>query len=100
MKNNDIDQHREMSTDDISRYEFSKRIYSYQTRFNYPSPFTQTTKITHANNIVKHDGYSLPSVALFSADDFTPKLTFTLILKVGSARSSILFCVNFRSISL
>ena len=48
-----------MSTDDISRYEFSKRIYSYQTRFNYPSPFTQTTKITHANNIVKHDGYSI-----------------------------------------
>ena len=46
-----------MSTDDISRYEFSKRIYSYQTRFNYPSPFTQTTKITHAN-IVKHDGYN------------------------------------------
>ena len=56
MKNNDIDQHREMSTDDISRYEFSKRIYSSQTRFNYPSPFTQTTKITHAN-IGKHDAY-------------------------------------------
>ena len=59
MKNNDIDQHREMSTDDISRYEFSKRIYSSQTRFNYPSPFTQTTKITHANNTVKHDGYNV-----------------------------------------
>ena len=54
-----------MSTDDISRYEFSKRIYSYQTRFNYPSPFTQTTKITNANKLVKHGGYNKDNITLY-----------------------------------
>ena len=48
-----------MSTYDISPYVFSKHVNNSQMCFNYPSLFTQTTKITHANNIVKHDGYGV-----------------------------------------
>ena len=65
MTNNDIDQHREMSTDDISRYEFSKRIYNSQMRFNYPSTSNQTTKITNANKLVKHGGYNKDNITLY-----------------------------------
>ena len=54
MKNNDIDQHREMSTDDISRYEFSKGINSSQTRFDSHKHCTETPEITN-----KYDGYKI-----------------------------------------
>ena len=54
-----------MSTYDISPYVFSKHVNNSQTRFNYPSPFTQTTKITNANKLVKHGGYNKDNITLY-----------------------------------
>ena len=64
---------RAMTTDDIARCEFSKRVNSSQMRFNSSSPFTQTRKLTKTSN---HVGKTIISIVVTIAS----LLTFTLKL--------------------
>ena len=66
MLNNTIESHKEMSTDDISLSEFSKRINSSQTRLNSPSPFTSTPNGIQPNNCHNQSGYRHFYLTLFS----------------------------------